>query len=118
LIQRLLDHVDACIVMARASEGIFRQTYRLPTGVECHLVPHRNYLDLYPHGMSRVEARRRLNLPPDSPVVLFLGRLLWYKGLDSLLAAFLQLDAPDTILVRARCGWMRGLCRTMKFNAT
>jgi len=101
MIQRLLDRVDACVVMARASEEIFRQTYRLPAGMECHLVPHRNYLDIYPHGVSREEARRRLELPPTTPVVLFLGRLLWYKGLDRLLPAFLQLNAPEATLVLA-----------------
>jgi glycosyltransferase involved in cell wall biosynthesis len=34
-------------------------------------------------------------------VILFLGRLLLYKGLDELIPAFLGLDAPDAILLLA-----------------
>jgi len=51
--------------------------------------------------MGRDEARRRLNLPAAARVVLFFGRLLWYKGIEGLLPAFLQLDDPNAILVLA-----------------
>lgn len=43
--------------------------------------------------------RAQLNLQPDHQVVLFVGRLVPVKGLDDLLRAFAQLDAPNAVLV-------------------
>lgn len=99
MIQRFVQRADGHIVMARSAEKIFRQTYRLKAGAECYFVPHRNYLDIYPNQISRAEARRALELPEKARVVLFLGRLLWYKGLDRLIPAFLKADQPDAVLL-------------------
>ena len=43
--------------------------------------------------------RQRLRLPGDRILVLFLGRLAAYKGLDTLLAAWDQLDVGDQALL-------------------
>ena len=43
----------------------------------------------------RAEARRRLELPPDNPIILFVGNLLPVKGLDVLVEALSQLKRED-----------------------
>jgi len=40
---------------------------------------------------DRAEARRRVKLPTDAPIVLFVGRLAADKNIESLMAAFAQL---------------------------
>lgn len=43
-----------------------------------------------PTGQERREARERLRLPPDAPVLLYAGNLDHYQGWDLLLSAFAQ----------------------------
>jgi beta-1,4-mannosyltransferase len=65
------------------------------------VVPHGNYIGVYPNVVPRAEARRRLGLPPQATVFLFLGYLRPYKGLNDLIRAFRQLDALDCVLLIA-----------------
>lgn len=48
---------------------------------------------------ERTSIRRRLSLPADEPVVLFVGRIEPLKGIDVLLRAVAQLEAPYRLLV-------------------
>ncbi|HEY0945548.1 MAG TPA: glycosyltransferase family 4 protein [Opitutaceae bacterium] len=65
------------------------------------VVPHGNYIGVYPNVVSRGEARERLGLQPHTTVLLFLGYLRPYKGLNELIRAFRQVDEPDYALVIA-----------------
>jgi len=44
---------------------------------------------------DRAEARRRVNLPPDVPLVLYVGRLAPDKNVESLMTAFARLAPPS-----------------------
>jgi len=55
------------------------------------VIPHGNYLTNIPFDIGQQEARTKLNIPMDSPVVLFFGQIKEVKGLDILLNA---LPAP------------------------
>jgi glycosyltransferase involved in cell wall biosynthesis len=46
-------------------------------------------------GLSHEEARQRLGMQSDQRVLLFLGRIVPYKGLEYLVSAFRQLRAAD-----------------------
>ena len=60
------------------------------------IVPHGNF-DIYlpPERFSKAEARHKLGLPADHPILLFFGYIRAYKGVDLLLEAF---DQAATVL--------------------
>jgi glycosyltransferase involved in cell wall biosynthesis len=51
------------------------------------------------HGLGRVEARARLGVEPDVPLLLFFGFVRRYKGLNYLLEALGQLKQPPHLLI-------------------
>lgn len=70
------------------------------------VIPHGHYIDAYPNTVSRVAARRALDLPQSvhrSPCTayLFLGLIRPYKGLEELLPAFRSLPDPAARLLVA-----------------
>lgn len=68
----------------------------------CRIVP--NGIDITDYlTQSNPETDIKWNIPPDAPVILFLGRLHPIKGADKLLQAFLQIqgDFPQARLVMA-----------------
>lgn len=73
---------DDFVVMSK-SVGEEIQTF---TEKPVRFAPHPVY-DTYGEAISKPEARKILNLPPDAPVVLFFGFIRAYKGLDLLLEA-------------------------------
>lgn len=67
------------------------------------VIPEGSY-ELYKHGrVSREEGRKRLGIPPESPVVLFFGYMSRQKGLEDLLRAFrdVRLELPESRLIVA-----------------
>ena len=54
----------------------------------------------------RAAARRALDLPPDAPLVCYVGHLYPWKGVDTLVAAAAQL--PDSRAIRHRWGRAAG----------
>ncbi len=81
-----------------AAEQVAKQ-YGRTEGVV--VIPHGNYIDVYPQDVSREEARRRLQIPSDRFVYLCLGQMRPYKGLDELIAAFLRRHISDALLLLA-----------------
>jgi len=66
-----------------------------------YVAPHGHYATWYANTVSRAEARRRLKLPPDGFVYLFLGLIRPYKGLEALIAAFTAMPGDNVRLVIA-----------------
>jgi O-antigen biosynthesis protein len=67
------------------------------------IIPHGNYLGVYPNTISREEARKKFNFTSDQTVFLFLGLIRKYKGIDDLIVAFsrVQQKFPNTHLLIA-----------------
>ena len=80
----LAEHADLVHVLSHATLEAAAPFYRLdPDRIVC--IPHSSYLGVYPDWVSREGARRRLGLEPDERVLLTLGQIRPYKGLDRLL---------------------------------
>jgi glycosyltransferase involved in cell wall biosynthesis len=99
--QKILNYCDGVIFTSETARQVYESVYRLPPGAQQAIVPHIHYMDVYPNGVTRAEARRQLDIPDTKRVILFLGRIHPYKGLNSLVQAFLEVAGPDDCLVIA-----------------
>lgn len=94
LARALADHADVLHVLTESTAEAAAPFYRLdPARTVC--IPHSSYLGVYPDTVSRREARRRLGLGDDDRVLLALGQIRPYKGLDRLLDLVERLNAAD-----------------------
>jgi len=97
--QWLFDHADAIHVHDHTSAEAVAKTYNRRENV--FIIPHGNYIGVYPNRVNRDEARSRLGIPPEPFVYLFIGQVRPYKGLDNLIQAFIKLDDSGTMLIIA-----------------
>ena len=65
------------------------------------VIPHPSYEGYYPDDVSREEARRKLGVPRDAFVYIFLGLVRPYKGISELIVSFRRLPDCDARLVIA-----------------
>jgi glycosyltransferase involved in cell wall biosynthesis len=72
-----------------------------PLRERCTVVPLGVNLERFrpPTPAERESARQRFALPGDRPVILFVGRLRYYKGLDDLLRALAKVPDASLLLV-------------------
>lgn len=94
LIAREADHV---VAHCRFAADRIEELYDPPRPVT--VVPHGNYLPVFPNVVSRAQARRRLAIDATHFVYLFFGNARGYKGVADLIAAFGQAAEPDSVLV-------------------
>lgn len=99
--QGIADRADRIHVMCAATTEV-TDGYELPAA-KVEVIAHGSYVDVYPDVVTDVVARRELGLPADATVVLCLGQIRPYKGIDRLLDAFVEARAavPSLHLVVA-----------------
>ncbi|MCP4164924.1 MAG: glycosyltransferase [Chloroflexi bacterium] len=95
----LFANADAIHVHDDASASAVSQLYARENHV--YVIPHGNYIGVYPNEVKREVARRQLAIPPEHFVYLCLGQVRPYKGLDKLVDAFDDMAEPNTTLVVA-----------------
>ena len=95
----IFEHADAIHVHNHFTAEQVARLYGRTEDV--FVIPHGNYIGVYPQDIPRREARERLGVPQDHFVYLCLGQMRPYKGLDDLIAAFLQLEMADATLLLA-----------------
>lgn len=88
---------DAVHVHSPGTAGAVSRLYGRTRNV--FIVPHGNYIGWYPNTLSRAEARARLGLAENDRVILCLGQIAPYKGLEHMLEAFASLDDASTKLM-------------------
>lgn len=80
----LADRADLVHVLSEATLPAAAPYFTIdPTRTVC--IPHSSYRGIYPDWVGRAGARRRLGVAPDETVLLALGQIRPYKGLDRLL---------------------------------
>jgi glycosyltransferase involved in cell wall biosynthesis len=92
-------HADAVIAHSAAALKELRARYGPPR--RARVIPHGSYIGLYGPPVPRAEGRAALGLPGGGRLVLSLGALRPYKGLEDLIDAFAQLPAETrgTLLI-------------------
>jgi D-inositol-3-phosphate glycosyltransferase len=109
-VPRMAAHIyaaaDRIITHNRASLAELERAFAI-NDERATVIPHGNYCDAAASAPDRAEARRRLGLPPDAPIVLFFGQIKRVKGLDVLLDAMPAVIAaiPRALLVIAGKVW-------------
>ena len=94
LLAREADHV---IAHCRFAADRIEELYDPPCPVQ--VIPHGNYLAIFPDTVSREQARARLVIGGAQFVYLFFGNARGYKGVADLIAAFHQAAAPNSVLL-------------------
>ena len=101
--RELVRLADAVICHCAAAREAAIGTYGLDAGdaARLHMIPHGSYIGVYPDTISPAAARERLSLPAAGAVLLFLGTVRGYKGIDDLVAAFRTIPDTDARLLIA-----------------
>ncbi len=96
ILMRFLKRID-CIIAAtpgHISSSPFLTQYH----EKCRVIPYGIDVDAY-RSIVRKPVLRQLQKCPDSVRVLFVGRLVYYKGIEVLLQAFRQVSGCELFLV-------------------
>ena len=75
---------NAIIAHNNYTKIVLTKYYKLDSK-KIHVIPHGNFIHYYPSNMSKDQARKKLGIPNDKIVILFLGAIRRYKGLEDLL---------------------------------
>jgi beta-1,4-mannosyltransferase len=93
VVHRVIAHCEAgaATIAATLGDAVAAKTV---------VVPHGDYLDVYPGDVSVENARAPLGTG-GSPVILFFGNVRPYKGVEQLVRAFRAIEAPSARLIIA-----------------
>ena len=101
-LSRLYSGADTIVVHTEVDRNRILQAFGR-TADRVAVIPHGTYDFRFGRdaGVDRVEARRRLGIPPEKNVVLFFGLIKRYKGLEHLVSAFerVQQQLPGAFLL-------------------
>jgi len=91
---------NVVIVHGKNARRIVARRFRIRRG-KIAVIPHGNFIGLYPETTSRAIARHGLALAADKKAILFLGHIRPYKGVEDLIAAFNATGDPQAVLLIA-----------------
>ncbi len=66
---------------------------------EIHIIPHGNFIDIYPDEISSEKARAELGLSQGAFIYLYFGCARAYKGIHSLIETFRRVAGDDALLL-------------------
>lgn len=84
---RLLPRVDGWMSLSRSGRDAALERFPDLARKPGWVVPHGHYRGAYPDTLSRAEARARLGVAPDAPVIAFVGQVRAYKNVPALVRA-------------------------------
>lgn len=117
LLRRVLERVD--LVIATSPDMVEHSPYLSRIAEKCRVVPfgiHTERFAATPAVLARAEELRRRLAPSrgERPVVLFVGRLIYYKGADVLVRAMAQTPADLVMIGRGPlAGELRALAGSL-----
>jgi glycosyltransferase involved in cell wall biosynthesis len=96
LVRRLFDRAD--LVIATSPNMVEHSPVLSRVADKCRVVPFGLDPERYKATPAVIERAFELRLPHDRPIVLFVGRLIYYKGADVLVRAMRDVDA-DLVMI-------------------
>ncbi len=101
--------VDAFVSLTETGRDLARRRWPALADKPGFVVPHGSFRSVYPNDTTRAEARARLGLDPDRPVILHFGLVRPYKSVPELVDAFRALGHPEAQLLVAGKVWDEAL---------
>lgn len=98
----LLKNVDGIISLTEQGITSARTAYPELADVPAEVIPHGHYRDSYAFGIGRTEARVRLGLDPDRPVIASVGQIRRYKNVPHLIRTFRESGVDATLLIAGK----------------
>lgn len=95
-LRRVLDRVD--LVIASSPDMVAHSPFLAPIAEKCRVVPFGIDVDAFASTPGIESRAAELRASHTRPIVLFVGRLIYYKGADVLVRAMADVDA-DLVLV-------------------
>lgn len=95
----------ASAIIAHCEEAAEALRREFAPAAPIHVIPHGNFIRVLPASVTRAEARADVGIGASDFVYGFIGNLLPYKGLEDLIASFVEIDSPDSWL------YLAGGCR-------
>ncbi len=95
----LLRNLDGVLALTAGGIEAVRAEYPGLRDVPSAVTRHGHYRDAYDFSTGRDEARTRLGLDGDAPLILTLGQVRPYKNVPHLVDVFRRLDVPARLVV-------------------
>ncbi len=96
LLRRVLDRVD--LIIASSPDMVEHSPFLAPLAEKCRVVPFGIDVDRFDLAGEQAARAADIRAAHVRPVVLFVGRLVYYKGVDVLVEAMASVDA-DLVIV-------------------
>ncbi len=109
--------VDAFVSLTETGRDLARRHWPALAATPGYVVPHGSFRSVYPNDTTKAEARARLGLDPDRPVILHFGLVRPYKSVPELVEAFRALAHPEAQLLVAGKVWDEALAEEIRDRA-
>lgn len=110
--------LDGCISLSETGMTVAQHRFPELKSIPGFVVSHGHYREEYPNQMNTHEARTSLELPYSAKVLLFFGRIRFYKNVPQLIKAFRQLPDSEAILCIVGCPDFPELAEEIKQEAS
>ncbi|MGB4593717.1 MAG: glycosyltransferase [Coriobacteriia bacterium] len=96
VLNRVLDRVD--LIIASSPDMVEASEFLKPRADKCRVVPFGIDVDRFAATPAVTARAAKIRTRHTRPIVLFVGRLIYYKGIDVLVRAMASLDADLVII--------------------
>ena len=110
--------VDAFVSLSETGRDLAPKHWPALADTPGFVAQHGHFRDIYPDTMDRAEARARLGLDPDRPVVLHFGLIRPYKSVPELIDAFRGMPGERATLLVAGKVWDTALDDEIRARAS